>query len=298
VRENTIEGDVIMLYKSFFTMRNYRFMIALIAAVALIVGFAADRSNAEDTGGPKKATASAGTSSGEKVTAATDSFKHDFPNVKFTKVLESGIDGLYDVIMGTNIVYYAPAAKKVIAGDMFDASGLNLTAEKRKLLLTMQEAENAKLIDTLPLDKAIKIGSGKNIVVEFTDVDCPYCRKVEEVFKNRDDITRYVFLLPLDKIHPQSTAKSREVLCAKDPVRAYETAMTGGLDKAELKGCGSRVKEIDEVLSLYKAAAGTIGVEGTPVMWVNKKQVTGADAKKIEEHLASKTTGTATASGS
>jgi thiol:disulfide interchange protein DsbC len=134
-------------------------------------------------------------------------------------------------------------------------------------------------------------------VIEFTDIDCPYCRKVEEFFRNREDITRYVFLLPLDQIHPRSAAKSREVLCAKDPARAYETAMAGGFDKGELKGCGSREKDMDEALSQYKAAAGTMGVDGTPVMWVNKKQVTGADTRKIEEYLGSKTTGTE-ASGS
>jgi len=286
-----------MLNKSSFTMRKYRFIITLFVVVVVAAGYAADRSNADDTSGPKKTAAAPGSSS-VKVVTATDSFKHDFPNVKFTRVLESGIDGLYEVIMGTNIVYYAPGAKKVISGNMFDTSGLNITAEKRQILVTLQEAENAKFIDTLPLDKAIKIGSGKNIVVEFTDIDCPYCRKVEEFFKHRGDITRYVFLLPLDNIHPQSAAKSREVLCARDPAKAYETAMAGGFDKAELKGCGSRVMEIDEVLSRYKTAASTMGVEGTPVMWINKKQVTGADTRKIEEYIASKTTGTATDSGS
>jgi thiol:disulfide interchange protein DsbC len=286
-----------MSCRSSLARRTYPFIIAALTAAALSAG-PPDQSHAADTDRPKQTPAAVGNSSEEKVTAATDSFEHDFPNVKFTKILESGIEGLYEVIMGANIVYYAPAAHKVIAGDVFDTSGLNVTAEKRQMLLTLQEAETAKLIDTLPLDKAIKIGNGRNIVVEFTDVDCPYCRKVEEFFKNREDITRYVFLLPLDHIHPRSAAKSREVLCAKDPAKAYETAMGGGFDKAELKGCGSREKDIDEVLSRYKAAAGAMGVEGTPVMWVNKKQVTGADIKKIEDYLASKTTGTAAASGS
>ena len=276
---------------------NHIMLVALIAAI-LSTGFAAARSSAADTARPNQEMDATGNGSTEKATAAADSFKHDFPNVKFTRVLESGIEGLYEVIMGANIAYYAPAARKVIVGDVFDTSGLNVTAEKRKILLAQQEAESAKLINTLPLDKAIKIGNGKNIVVEFTDVDCPYCRKVEEFFKNRDDITRYVFLLPLDQIHPKSAAKSREVLCAENPTKSYETAMGGGFDKQELKGCGSREKDVNQVLSLYKSAASTMGVEGTPVMWVNNKQVTGADTKKIEEYLTPKTKGTGPASGS
>ncbi|HUJ16740.1 MAG TPA: DsbC family protein [Nitrospirota bacterium] len=273
-------------------------MIAALAVAALLAGFAAEPCRALETGGPEQTPAAAGDSSSEKSRAAADSFKQDFPSVNFSRVLESGIEGLYEVISGTNIVYYAPAAHKVIAGDLFDAGGLNVTAEKRETLRALQEAETAKLIDILPLDKAIKIGHGRNVVVEFTDIDCPYCRKVEEFFKNRNDITRYVFLLPLDQIHPRSAAKSREVLCAKDPAMAYATAMDGGFDKAALKGCGSRDKDIEKVLSQYKAVAGTMGVEGTPIMWVNKKQVTGADTKKIEDFLASKTTGTAASSGS
>jgi thiol:disulfide interchange protein DsbC len=264
----------------------------------LSAGTTADLSHAADTGNPKQITAAIGNSSAEKAIAAANSFKQDFPDVKFTRVLDSGVEGLYEVIMGTNIVYYSPATHIVIAGDMFEASGLNVTATKRDILRTLQEAETAKLIDTLPLEKAIKIGQGKNIVIEFTDIDCPYCRKVEEFFKGREDITRYVFLTPIDSIHPMSAVKSREVLCAKDPALAYTTAMNGGLDKAELKGCGSREKDINEVLSRHKAAAGTMGVEGTPVMWVNRKQVTGADTRKIEEYLSSKTTATAAVSGS
>jgi thiol:disulfide interchange protein DsbC len=273
-------------------------MIVALVAATLSTGFAATQSHAADGGGTKQTPVAVGKSSAEKMSAIADAFKMDFPNVKFNRVLESEIEGLYEIIVGANIVYYAPASHKVIAGDMFDTSGLNVTAEKRQILITLQEAETAKLIDTLPLDKAIKIGNGKNIVVEFSDVDCPYCRKVEEFFKNREDITRYVFLLPLDDIHPRSKAKSREVLCSKDPATAYATAMTGAFDKEELKGCGRREKDIDEVLSQHKAAAGSMGVEGTPVMWVNKKQVRGADTGKIADYLVSKTTGTATASGS
>lgn len=287
-----------MTYSSSLAKMTSKFMIALLAITTLSAGFIVDRAHAADMAKRKEAPASDGNNSTEKVTVATDSFKHDFPNVKFTKVMESGIAGLYEVIIGTNIVYYAPAAKKVIAGDVFDTNGVNVTAPKRQILLSLQEAEAAKLIDTLPLDKAIKIGSGTNFVVEFTDIDCPYCRKVEEFFKNRKDITRYIFLLPLDQIHPRSAAKSREVLCADDPAKAYETAIGGGFDKAELKGCGSREKDINEILSQHKAAASAMGVEGTPVIWVNKKQVTGADTKKIEDYLASKTTGTQSASGS
>jgi thiol:disulfide interchange protein DsbC len=235
----------------------------------------------------------------KKLASATESFKKDFPKAKFSKIEESGIEGLYEVTTGANIIFYAPSAGRIIFGEMLDKTGTNITAEKRQPLIAQYEAETARkeeetaqMIDSLPLDKAIRIGKGKNIVVEFTDIDCPYCRKAEEFFKNRDDITRYIFLLPLEQLHPQSMAKSREVLCSKDPAKAYTEAMDGELDKKELKGCGSKEKEIERVLAEHKAWAGKMGVTGTPMMWVNKKQVNGADMIKIGKYLASGATGT------
>jgi thiol:disulfide interchange protein DsbC len=36
--------------------------------------------------------------------------------------------------------------------------------------------------ETLDLDKALRIGTGKTTVIEFTDPDCPYCRKAYQYF--------------------------------------------------------------------------------------------------------------------
>lgn len=282
-----------MSYLSSLVRRSQPFIIAALSVASLCVGFVVNRGHAADADRPKPAPAAVGDRADDKASAVTGSFKRDFPNVKFIQVGESEIEGLYEVIMKENLVYYAPAAHKVIAGDMFDADGINITAQKREILRTVQEAETAKLIDTLPLDKAIRVGAGKNIVIEFTDIDCPFCRKIEAFFKGRNDITRYVFLCPLEQLHPMSLKKSRQVLCSKDPARAYQAAMDGELDKTDLKGCGGKEEEIDRILAGYRTTADKLGVSGTPMMWVNKKPVSGADTRKIEEYLVSGMAGTA-----
>jgi thiol:disulfide interchange protein DsbC len=267
--------------KSLSFERAVRFIVLMLGAVVIWTAAGAYWVHAESADKTDK-----------RIATVVESFKRDFPNVKFTKIDGSGIEGLFEVTIGANIVYYSPIAGKVIAGDIFDKTGMNITAEKRQILLALQEAETAKLIDTLPLDKAIKVGGGKNVVIEFTDIDCPYCRKVEEFFKKRDDITRYIFLYPLDQIHPKSAAKSKEVLCSRDPAKAYRSAMDGELDKSELKGCGAKEQDILQVLAEHKATADRMGVNGTPVLWVNKKYVNGADTQKIEKYLFSGVTGT------
>ena len=37
--------------------------------------------------------------------------------------------------------------------------------------------------ETLNLDKALKIGTGKTTIIEFTDPDCPYCRQLHGELK-------------------------------------------------------------------------------------------------------------------
>jgi thiol:disulfide interchange protein DsbC len=282
-----------------------KLVICFMAIMMTVIG--ANLSFAEDTptapipkAAAKKKPAVHKITTAKKIAAATAAFRADFPNAQFNAVEESGIDGLYMITSGTNVLFYGPGSGRLIFGEMLDTKMRNLTEEKRRPLivarqieLAKQAIENKKLLDTLPLDKAIKIGDGKNIVIEFTDIDCPYCRKVEEFFKNREDMTRYVFLMSGGQLHPRSLAKSKEVLCSKDTAKAYKAAATGGLDNVtEFKGCGAKDKDIDALIAEFQAAAIKMGVRGTPTMWVNKKQVSGADTRIIEQYLAEGVTGT------
>jgi len=47
----------------------------------------------------------------------------------------------------------------------------------------------------VPLDKAIRIGDGKNVIVEFTDVDCQYCRTASSFLKDVGNLSRYNLFL-------------------------------------------------------------------------------------------------------
>ena len=77
----------------------------------------------------------------------------------------------------------------------------------------------ARAQDTLDLDKAVKVGSGHTMVIEFTDPDCPFCRKAEAYFRNKPGVTRYIFFIPLSS-HPASKGKVQYILSAKDKARA------------------------------------------------------------------------------
>ncbi len=201
-----------------------------------------------------------------------------FPRLTIDAVNKTGIDGFYELVAGANIIYYHKNSGNIFFGEIYAPDGKNITAARRDEIA----AEGLK---SLPLDKAIKIGNGKNTVIEFADIDCPFCRKTEEAFKNRDDVTRYVFLFPLQQIHPKSTAKALDVLCQSknDRAQSYLNAMAGEIDHREPKACENN--SASELLQEYTASAGKLGIRGLPSLWVNGTRVAGADIAKIEQLL-------------
>lgn len=89
----------------------------------------------------------------------------------------------------------------------------------------------AKLKADFPIEKAVKIGNGKNIIIEVTDPDCPFCRKASDFFAKRNDVTRYIFFLSLTKLHPNAEKKSRFILSSKDQTQAHKDVMSGKYDQ-------------------------------------------------------------------
>ena len=203
------------------------------------------------------------------------SFKRDYPAVTFETIEKTGIEGLYEVFAGGNLFYYHPKTGNLLFGEMITREFRNITAERRNERI-------AAVLKALPLDKAIRIGTGKNVVIEFTDVDCPFCRKIEDLFDKREDVTRYVFLFPLTQIHPESIKKSLAVLCSQDRAKAYRDAAAGRFDGKDMPGCGD---DAARLLDEHREFGRRLGIQGTPALWVNATPVEGANAVQIERLL-------------
>lgn len=197
--------------------------------------------------------------------------KEAFPQVKVDSVRLTDIKGLYEVVSGQNVLYFYPEKELLIVGEIYTKGLRNLTAERKGELA-------AQKVKELPLDKAVKIGNGKHVVIEFTDPDCPYCRKASEFLKGRTDLTRYIFFSPF--AHPAAAAKVEAILAAKDKAAAYEDAMAGKSLPAVKVG-----EEIKALALAQMNLARQVGVSGTPTFFIDGKQVVGADLKKIEELL-------------
>jgi len=132
--------------------------------------------------------------------------------------------------------------------------------------------------------KAITIGSGPKTVIEFTDPDCPYCRKASKYFEERTDITRHVFFYPLAR-HPKAREKARFVLSMTDKAGAYHDVMSGKMDAVpKLTVTAEGVKLQEQQFEIAKRAK----VDSTPTFMINGRIIEGFDIKRIEELLGAK----------
>jgi len=205
----------------------------------------------------------------EDFKAETDNLRKNFPNLRVDSVKESPIKGLYEIVAGNQVFYFSPDGY-LMFGELWSKDGKNLTAEMREKVL-------AEKVKSIPLDKALKIGSGPRQVIEFTDPDCPYCRKVDEFLAKRTDVTRYVFFFPLRQIHPDAEKKARYILSQKDREKAFREVLNGALDG---KPASESVHK-DAMLEEMEQVAKSVGVRGTPALWIDGTAVNGADIHRI-----------------
>jgi thiol:disulfide interchange protein DsbC len=135
----------------------------------------------------------------------------------------------------------------------------------------------------IDISKAIVIGTGPNYVVEFSDPDCPYCRKGSRYLDNRNDVTRYIFLSCA--VHSSACSKISYILTVSDPAVAYLNAMTGKMDNVIVSiptPEGGRLREE------HQNIIGKNKVTGFPTYIVNGKRIIGYDPKGIENALEAK----------
>ena len=204
-----------------------------------------------------------------------DKIRKLFPQTPVETITSSPVKGLYEVTVGENVIYFDPISGHTIFGEMRSPSGVNITFLARQKL-SAQKYETFKK----HLSAAIKIGNGPNEVIEITDPDCPFCRKMYRFWEKRSDVTRYVFLMPLTQLHPKARAHADYILSAADPITALDEVETGKFDQVALPTIVLNDSRIQA-----QAAALVSGINGTPAYFVNGAFVSGANEPLIEKHL-------------
>jgi thiol:disulfide interchange protein DsbC len=215
-------------------------------------------------------------SAADNFPAIKDSLLKVFPKAPVDSIKPTPIDGLFEIESGDNIFYYYPKSENIVFGEIFTKEGKSITAEARNRIVE-------KKLASIDVSKAIKIGNGKNVVIEFTDPDCPFCRKSYEYWKAKRDVTRYVFLFPVPSLHPRATEKSAWIMSRKDKAAAFDDVLSGKFDNAAPQGVTDDGKNL---LKEHIRLAEKVKVTGTPMFFVNNRFIPGANFPAIDQALA------------
>ena len=197
----------------------------------------------------------------------------DFP--KIDEITKTSIPGLYEIRVGTDILYTDEQGNYLIEGQLIET--------KTRTNLTEQRVAKLTAIDfkTLPLKDAMvwKQGTGERKLVIFADPNCGYCKKFERDLLTVKDITVYTFLYPI--LGPDSTEKSKQIWCAKDNAKVWRDWMIKGTPIAESPTCDT------SALSRNVALGRKHRINGTPgVVYEDGKMQPGAvGAEAVEKQL-------------
>jgi thiol:disulfide interchange protein DsbC len=199
----------------------------------------------------------------------------NFP--KIDEISKTPIPGLYEVRIGTDVFYADETGNHLVQGSIIDT--------RTRADLTQARIDKLTAIDfaSLPLKNAvlIKQGSGARKLVVFGDPNCGYCKRLEKDLLALKDVSIYTFLYPI--LGPDSTVKSKDIWCAKDPAKAWRAWMVDGQAPAKAAAnCDTTALDANTELGRK------FKVQGTPaVVFEDGSRAPGAiPAAQIESRMA------------
>jgi thiol:disulfide interchange protein DsbC len=201
-----------------------------------------------------------------------------FPQAEIQSITKLPYLGLYEVVISNEILYADENFDYIIYdGNIIETkSDRNLTAERKRKLAMIPFSE-------LPLDLAFKRvkGKGERKMAVFSDPDCPFCRRIEGDLAKLDNVTIYMFLFPIDGLHPQASDKAKRIWCSADKAKAWDDYLNKGIAPTAAPTCDNPVDKLVEFGSRR-------GINATPTLvFANGERVPGAiSAAQIEKLLS------------
>ncbi len=178
-----------------------------------------------------------------------------FPGIEPQHVGASAVPGLYEVVVGGEIVYVTADGRHLLTGKLFDLKARKDLTEPvlaKLRLQSLSEVPESRMIIFEPQAET------RHTITTFTDIDCPYCRRMHA---EMDDLNaagirvRYL-LYPRAGVGSHSYDKAVSVWCAADRNAALTRAKTGW--DPPKRNCDNPVEE-------HMRLADEVGLTGTPM---------------------------------
>ncbi|MGO1501053.1 MAG: thioredoxin fold domain-containing protein [Marinobacter sp.] len=195
---------------------------------------------------------------GDVEDSISERLSNSVPGLKISSVRESEAKGLYEVQSNNgDTIYATPDGQYLLTGDLLKVTSngiANVTEEARA-------GDRRKTMDGYGDEGVIsyKASNEKAVIDVFTDIDCPYCRKLHDEVSQLNDygITVNYYAYPRSGPGKPSFVKYVSVWCAEDQRAAMDSAKAGKTVAAAT--CD------DPVLEQFELGR-RVGVTGTPAI--------------------------------
>jgi thiol:disulfide interchange protein DsbC len=191
--------------------------------------------------------------------AIRDRIAERVPGLTVSDIRPMPYAGLYEVVTQSGeVVYATETGDYLLTGDLLKLTDSGLTnvtelgrSERRADI--MAQVKEEELI-TYPAT-----GEEKASVAVFTDIDCPYCRKLHTEMDRLNELGITVQYYGFPRSGPQTASfrKYESVWCSEDSRSAMDDAKAGR--QVAEKSCDNPVEEQFEL-------GARIGVTGTPAI--------------------------------
>jgi thiol:disulfide interchange protein DsbC len=178
------------------------------------------------------------------------------PGTRADELRPTPVPGIYELTRGTDVAYVTADGKYAFSGDLYElSSNSDLTEQHRREL-------RLKRIAAFPESEMLIFGpqSPKYTVTVFTDVDCPYCRKLHSQIAeyNRLGVRVRYLLYPRNGPNTTSWTKAEQVWCSANRNDALTHAKLG--EELKAKPCA------DNPVARSYALGRDFALQGTPAI--------------------------------
>ncbi len=181
------------------------------------------------------------------------------PGIKIMSIAPSPVKGLFEVLVGTQMMYVTADGRYFVDGRIVDLTNREDLTEPRL------SGARKQLVDGLGESQMVifePTGEAKHTVTVFTDIECGYCRKLHSQIAEygKEGIrVRYVFFPRAGKGRP-AYKQAISVWCAGDAAarRAALTSAKAG-EPVDEKTC-------DNPVDAHMAVGEELGLRGTPAI--------------------------------
>ncbi len=185
-----------------------------------------------------------------------------FGEIDKQDIVQSPFEGVYEVITYNPIdsMLVSNDGKYLIQGDVVDLTTRSLIQKSTKV----KNLKSALINAIKNGDKIIYPADNEKYAVHvFTDVDCPFCRKLHNEIEdmNKLGITIKYLAAPLATLHPRAQGKMQKIWCANDRNQA--------MDEYNLSKEVPNVKSCDNPVSEQLQISKQLGVSGTPAIFLS-----------------------------